>query len=268
MSMERTKLENKPSLSYLETHLVDQCNLNCKGCAHFAPIAENWFAEMGEFSRDMKQLQCLFSTIQRIHLLGGEPLLHPKIEDFLFITRSSFPKSKIRIVTNGILLDVMPDSFWEACKFYSIEIEFTVYPPLLKKEKFLVEMVTRRGVKIHHFRASSFYAWMNLRGDTDPKIGFQKCRSRYNCCSLREGKLYSCWIAPYVDIFNKRFGTKIPNNDYIDIYAAGLTGFSVLQNLERYSQTCRYCSAGWKHIPKFPWSISEMQVAEWDVTKK
>ena len=45
---------HKPDLTYLEIHLLDHCNLNCKGYGHFAPIAGKHFADLSEYERDMK----------------------------------------------------------------------------------------------------------------------------------------------------------------------------------------------------------------------
>lgn len=140
-------LKIKPALSYLEVHLVDHCNLNCKGCDHFCPIADKWFADSNSYARDLQQIRKLFSRIYQICLLGGEPLLHPKIADFLFITRSCFPKADIRIMTNGILLDSMPDSFWDACRETHTWIIFDVYPPLYQKEKGLVDLARAGGLE-------------------------------------------------------------------------------------------------------------------------
>jgi hypothetical protein len=28
-----------------ETHMVDHCNLDCWGCSHFSPLADEWFAD-------------------------------------------------------------------------------------------------------------------------------------------------------------------------------------------------------------------------------
>lgn len=259
-------LKVKPALSYLEAHIVDHCNLKCKGCGHFSPIADEWFADPNEYARDMQQLQNLFSTIHMIRPLGGEPLLHPEIERFLFSTRSCFPKADIRIATNGILLDRLPDSFWETCKTHSITIDFTVYPPLRKKEKSLVNLARTKGVRIRATRTSSFYAFSNLKGNSDPNKGFQKCSTRAYSPNLREGKLYICQVPSLVHYFNKQYGTHIPSAGYIDIYTPNLTGWDVKEVLERGSSTCRYCTAGWDRIPSFPWSTSKLHMSEWDAT--
>jgi len=263
-------LNVKPALSYLEIHLVDHCNLNCKGCSHFAPIADEWFADTNEYARDMQQLRKLFLTIHKIRLLGGEPLLHPKIARFMFFTRSCFPKADVRIVTNGIILHRMPHLFWKACRAYSIGIDFTVYPPLFKKEKFLVKMANEKGVKIYPRRASSVQTFYNLKGNSDPNVGYQICchRGYANTPNLREGKFYICPAPSVIHYFNKRYGTQIPSAGYVDIYAPNLSGWDVRKILYRGSATCRYCTAGWNHIPKSPWSTSKLHISEWDAATR
>ena len=90
-------------IEYLEHHLVDHCNCNCAGCSHFSPLADPWFENLEDFKRDFKKLSEM-TEVQLIRLMGGEPLLHPQVGDFLKITRELFPKSQIQLVTNGLLL--------------------------------------------------------------------------------------------------------------------------------------------------------------------
>ena len=43
-----------PFLNYLETNVVDRCNLNCKGCAHFSNIYDNNYVDLVYYERDIK----------------------------------------------------------------------------------------------------------------------------------------------------------------------------------------------------------------------
>jgi MoaA/NifB/PqqE/SkfB family radical SAM enzyme len=86
----RRSIRLKPVLPYVEMHVVDHCNLNCKGCSHFSPIADELFTDIGEFTRDLQQLRRLVSNIEVIRLMGGEPLLHPNITDFIRSTKFFF----------------------------------------------------------------------------------------------------------------------------------------------------------------------------------
>jgi uncharacterized radical SAM superfamily Fe-S cluster-containing enzyme len=170
---------SKPILAYLEMHLTDHCNLGCKGCSHFSPIAEVWFANLSEHKRDMRQLRTLFSNIEIIRLVGGEPLLHPEIEEFLYVTREYFGKVSIRIATNGLLLPFMTERFWEACKVNRIEINCTVYPPFVHKKNEILDKVELKGIIIKSKEAKKFRSILNLKGDSNPDSAFKFCRSRY-----------------------------------------------------------------------------------------
>ena len=57
-----------------EIHLNDHCNLNCKSCLHFVPLAKpDSHYPLDEFERDIKRLCSLFDgKFGWIHLLGGE----------------------------------------------------------------------------------------------------------------------------------------------------------------------------------------------------
>ena len=253
----------KPTLSYLELHLADHCNLNCKGCDHFSPISENRFADLDEYERDMKQLTKLFSTIHKIVLMGGEPLLNPQIDSFLFVTRSCFPKASIVIYTNGILLSQMSETFWSACRACSVAIDITVYPPLKQKEAGLIKLVKDQGLQVYFHSVTFFHAFYNRGGDTNKETAFKKCRKRWCTPMLKEGKIYMCPIPATIGYFNDKFDLKIPIAGFADIHAPGLDGWDIKEQLNNASSTCHYCTLGWDVIPTFPWATSKKVLQDW-----
>jgi hypothetical protein len=254
----------KPHLSYLELHLADHCNLNCKGCSHFSPLAEKRFADLNEHKRDMKQLLKLFSTIDKIVLMGGEPLLNPQIDSFLFVTRACFPKASILIYTNGILLPEMSETFWNACRACSVGIDITIYPPLKQKESALVQLVKDNGLKAYSHSVTLFHAFYNKKGDTNSNAAFKKCRNRWYTPMLKEGRIYICPKPATMNYFNKEFDLKVPITGFVDIYASGLNGWDVKKQLNKASSTCCYCTLGWNVIPVFPWNTSKLALLDWD----
>jgi GDP-L-fucose synthase len=70
-----------------EFHLTEHCNLKCKRCSHFCNVAEKEFLDIAVFERDVARMRelCGDDDLFEIHLLGGEPLLHPQITDFVQI---------------------------------------------------------------------------------------------------------------------------------------------------------------------------------------
>ena len=65
-------------MKYIETHIVDHCNLNCRGCSHFSPLAKPYFKSLDEYKREFERLAEITNHyIQQIRIMGGEPFLHP-----------------------------------------------------------------------------------------------------------------------------------------------------------------------------------------------
>jgi hypothetical protein len=262
--MIRKSLGRKPTLSYLELHLADHCNMNCKGCGHFAPIAEKKFPDLNQYKCDIRQLQILFATIGTVRLMGGEPLLNSQIEDFLFVTRSTFPKAEILIATNGILLPQMPESFWRTCRENSIGIDITIYPPMKHKESALIQLAKNNGLKIRTHSAAFFHAFYNKKGDTNSEAAFRKCRTKYYTPMLHDGKIYVCSVPATINIFNKKYGLQIPQTGFVDIYAPDISGRQAIKQLNKSATICQYCTIGWEQAPQFQWATSEGLMSEWD----
>ena len=80
--------------------------------------------------------------------MGGEPLLNPNLINIMRMTRSAFPIGSIQIVTNGIVLPDMSESFWQCCYENNIEICPTRYPIRVDYEG-MEQRAAKYGVKYH-----------------------------------------------------------------------------------------------------------------------
>ncbi|MDR0410118.1 MAG: radical SAM protein, partial [Spirochaetaceae bacterium] len=113
----------KKSELYIETHIADHCNLNCAYCSHYSPLVKEKFVDTVQYENDFKRLSELGADkVNFLRLMGGEPLLNDKLPALTRIARECFPKSRIQIVTNGVLLPKQGDEFWDVCSKYNIEI--------------------------------------------------------------------------------------------------------------------------------------------------
>jgi organic radical activating enzyme len=263
-AMRRT-LQLKPVIDTLTVQLADHCNLNCSGCSHFSPLADKLFANITQYDCDMKQLSHLVTGINRILLLGGEPLLHPEVTIFIDSTRTWFPTVKINLITNGVLLPKMPRKFWETCKRNLVSVNLTLYPPLFNKESDFMKLAKTEGITLNITKISTFRATINSKGNTELEENYNRCRKWRYFPILKEGKIYPCAKPAYIHYFNKAFGTKIPNTGFVDLYDPKMTGWKLLSRLQKSSETCRYCTYGWEKIPTQEWSISCRNQNEWDV---
>lgn len=253
-------------LPYLELHLVDHCNLHCRGCGHFSSLAKPAFADRAQYAADLGRLAALFRNVRRLRLMGGEPLLHPEAAEFIAIGRTCFPQADLRFVTNGVLLSKAPARFWETCRNTRTVIDLTVYPPCEARRDEWRRLCARARVALNDSPPlSTFYAHMNLKGTTPPDQAFRSCRSRFYCPFLQAGRLYPCGLPALAHYFNEKFGACIPDAEGIDIHAPGLTGRAILRRLNRPVRTCAWCA---ETPVAFPWATdgpgAAPRASDWD----
>ena len=257
----------KTMLSF-EVALAEHCNLNCVGCNHFSPLAPPTFANIEEFTSDLGQMKSLFGErVQRIKLLGGEPLLHPNINKFLLVARDCFPYAEIMIVTNGLILPKMDESFWKICKENRIVIEPTKYPVNFDYDA--VEQLAKTYEVEYNYFAEKSSTKVFEKYVIDPN-GLQDCEGNYrmcfmanSCVHLLHGHLYTCPIAPTAHYLNEAFGTQLRENpnDSIDIYQAK-SAEEILEFLAKPIPFCRYCRRDIV-VDDIPWRQSKRELSEW-----
>lgn len=256
-----------PQLQF-ETHLVEHCDLNCQMCTHFSPLARPQFTEIESFSRDMRRLQELFcNAVSYIMLLGGEPLLHPRVAEFLEITRKYFPYAEVILYTNGLKIPQMNADFWESCKKNNITITLTRYPISFDYGR-VDKLMKEYGVTYQYCntpgrpKKSSHYP-LDLRGMQEPRRGFLACNMANRCIFLRDGRLYTCVLIPNIQHFNKYFhqNLEVSPLDSIDIYQAN-SGVEIMRFLASPPPFCRYCDIPRRTI-LHEWAHSNKDIHEW-----
>lgn len=246
-------------LPYLEFHITDHCNLNCKSCTHFAPLSDKNYLPIGYFIKDMIRLKELFANIPRMRILGGEPLLHPQVNLFLEASRRFFPDSEISLVTNGILLPAMDNSFYTTLKTNNISLDITLYPILKDDMPSKVLLALKHRIPIEYQNVEYFCRFLNVAGNSDRNKIHAQCWINY-CTFLREGKLYPCCIPALADLPNKAFGWNIPSDGFIDIHTAP-SASNILEFLRQPISACAYCTKPvWS-----PWELSSRRPDEWTV---
>ena len=259
----KRKFGNGTYLSQVEFHIVDHCNLNCAYCDHFTPLADKNFCKIDDIIEDFKKLKKIFDNIGKIYIVGGEPLLHPNLLDILEPLRNIYPKSKIVIITNGILLDKQNENFFNALKKYNIALSMTHYPLNIDYEGW-IEKLSKIGIKTYYFslnRNKMKKQNLDLNGKNDKKIAFQKCWEK-KCHFVRDGKLYVCTPAPNIRFLNKYFNLdfKLGKNDYIDLNKVKSASY-INALFKKPIDFCRYCNDGEIEFKKY--SISKKELSEW-----
>ncbi len=259
----RHVLRRPPRVYHLEVHLTDHCNLNCRGCAHFSSIAEPAFADVEQFDRDFGRLAELIG-FERIHLLGGEPLLHPDVAKFVRIARRRFPDTELVLVTNGTLVVRMEAEFWTALRESQCSLLVDDYPVHLPKER-INQLGIEHGVDVcwTHQRTEFFKLPIDLNGGHSAADSFARCNGYNNCPILRDGRIYPCAYTAYADIFQSRFGLTgmdSSEEDSISIYD-DVDAFKIAEFLARPVPWCTHCDA--QSLEFFEWARGSGSIDEW-----
>ncbi|UQZ90395.1 radical SAM protein [Deltaproteobacteria bacterium Smac51] len=253
-----------------EVNLVEHCNLNCIGCDHFSPVAEEGFTDVDKYERDLIRLSELFGDdVSSITLVGGEPLMHPQLIEFIKRSRRHFPKTGLGLFTNGILLTRMPAQFWEACRDEKVVIIITNYPIKIDNDK-IRQLTGEYGIQLDYSWENKLKTMHKLvldpEGKGDVDYNFKKCYRSNSCIFLQDGRLYTCTVAPTAHHLNKHFDQKLEmsEKDSIDIYQAQSAN-EILEFLRRPIPFCRYCDMHTK-IKGITWKQSDKKLTEWYLT--
>lgn len=227
-----------PFLPYLETHLSDACNLNCKGCSHFSPLCRNAsFPDKASLLADLKQLTQLFGGIGHLRLLGGEPLLNPELITILGEIRDALPTTRLTLVTNGLLLKQWGFPLMQKLKETNTALCITGYP-INQKIGLRAVAAYRANGNLAMLTPNTAYFRLFIRDFG--KNGWENCELRH-CILLREGHLYRCSISAMIFAYNRAFNQTYPEEVGVNLDSVP-DGHAVLALLNRPGKMCRYCS--------------------------
>jgi hypothetical protein len=268
---ERThRLTIKHRIEQLDVELAYHCNLNCAGCSVFSPLVkEPDYADIDDFGSDMCRLSHLLEgDLGTLHIMGGEPLLNPDINGFLKCAREYFPKVRIKVITNGLLLINMPETFWDTCIENRVTISVTEYPIRLDFDG-MKRLAAEHCVEFEFFGIAAEKTSWNLAfdcsGNQEPFNSFTNCHMANMCTMLKNGKISTCSTILNAEFFNSYFNKelKVCPDDYIDIYEAR-SGEEILEFISKPVPFCRYCDVRRRNYDN-PWHVSKREISEYVV---
>lgn len=237
---------SKPRMEYIEIEISRICNLNCRGCCDFInlKVPEEPFYAFERFCADLSRMKELFWGVAQVRLLGGEPLLNPRVEEYAEAARRIFPDCDLRIVTNGLLLPGFSPEKLRRIKEANCSFDVSSYPPTLRIKKKIVSVLTGAGVK-YNFSVPMLFFFRNVleKPAQDPEPAFRNCIFTH-CHNLSNGRLGPCTFAFYIYRFNSRFGADYPETDYVDLYDPSADGWEILSRMDRPHEFCKCCGAG------------------------
>ena len=249
----------------LEFVVTDTCNLNCKGCTHYSPLAPREFEPIGRLESTIRQLaQKCGRAVESAYLIGGETLLYPDLEKAMAVLRECFPTQKLCIYTNGLLLPKMADSFWEKASELNFTIEITRYPVKFDYDG-VIELCRQKGVECNVFGdrslANSFFRFaLDPAKGQNAALSHLRCYNR-GCISVIGEKIYPCPISGCIEHLNRSKGTDFKHCKGDFLLVDEIRGADQIRRLrDRPVPFCSYCKLPPAVVKYGP---SKREASEW-----
>jgi hypothetical protein len=212
----QVKTRQKVSLFGIEYNLTEHCNLRCYHCDHASPLMGKKFASLADYERDVRAMAEAVH-VEEFRLVGGEPLLHPQLLEFIKIARDVGIGDKIKIYTNGMLLHTMPDEFWAQTDILWV----STYPGVRRRmsDDEIAAKCEEHGVLldlrplITEFNRSVIN---NPVGDDGlVRRIFRECKmaNEYSCFAIYDGMFFRCSVAPFTQQRLRFSGIEFPGNE-------------------------------------------------------
>lgn len=236
---------SNPILPYIEIPITDRCNLNCKGCLFACNAIERNEDVPGEqIVRDLHRMKEVFGDIPWIRILGGEPLMHPQILYILGECRKVFPQSEVDVLTNGLLIPKLPESFFEELVRLNISIHISGYRPTFGILDQIDRILSDYKLNYTILKRDEFVKYYTTESINSMDESYKECMVSA-CTELYRGRLSRCSAAIAFEKLNRQFGTEYcvtKDVDWYDIYDRNIDANEIIRKLAKPSPICKYCT--------------------------
>lgn len=262
----------KHKIPYAEAIVTQVCNLVCPGCSTYSDLDNKGYTHWNDARRDIEPW---LERVEFDHfgIMGGEPLVNPRIKDWLVGVRELMPDTTIRFPVNGTLLHKHLDIVDLLHSIGNVIFKITVHTNDEKIEN-AIDYVTNRfeWTPISEYGVNRFVTSNNLKFqinrpqefyktfqndyanaapyDSDPVAAFEQCHQK-ECPLLINGRIYKCSTSGLMDGVLERFGR--PNQElwkpYLDNNKNGSIGLdstddeiqAFINNVRKPHSTCQQC---------------------------
>jgi Radical SAM superfamily/4Fe-4S single cluster domain len=245
-------------LGNLEIHAWHGCNLSCESCSHYSPLGIQGGPTAAQCA------QWIDAWSDRLHptvfsILGGEPTLNRDLAKIVEHALAAFPNSRIRLSTNGFLLNKhieLPEVMMRAADRVILEISAHHGSAQFEKKFAKVRSLAdrwRREYGLHVEIKDSYNRWTrryHVRSgeiiflDGNPRAAWNACIGKH-CKQLFLGKIWKC---PPITYFNLMQGSLAVGDSWRRLAASyrplepscsdeELTSFFLLEE----ENVCRLC---------------------------
>ena len=266
----------------VEYHVIDKCNLNCKSCAHFSNLVEEAVHRpLDKIKKDFARIHKLTRKgapeyIEKITLLGGEPLLYKNLIPTLYYIKELFPHNydfPLELISNGLLIPKMREEFFKAVKENEFRVIISIYKDFKDYDN-IFKTLDDNGINRQWYgaygdendRPAPYFSakWLHSHYSEEDRKNAQTCHWRETCTQLVDNKIYQCALIAYFKDFDKKFkglhNFKITDEDYIDLDK--INSYEELDAARnKVPHFCGHCRGS--HAIKEKWGHTNKQIDEY-----
>jgi organic radical activating enzyme len=247
-------MQNRIRVGSIEYPIVEHCNLSCAHCDHASPLLPAKFASLDQFRRDIESASLVLYA-DELRVLGGEPLLHPELREFLACAKSSNIAKTVTLVTNGTLLHRVDPRIWEMIDKNCLSVYLGVKYHLSFEE--LQLLCQKYNVVLFRDDIFSFRQTLINTRIEEPglvKKIYERCKvsHEWHCYTIYEGRFYKCSPAPFMEgrLKQKKIAFNNRDRDSVGILNNPMLREALQEYLKNRSPlvACSYClgSSGFK----------------------
>lgn len=187
----------------IEINAAWHCNISCRWCSHASPASVQRFADPERVRTSLTKL-AHWMRLDHVRILGGEPLLHPRLIDLMRSAIDSRISDKVRVLTNGLVLHEAPAEFWQTVN----EVHVSVYPSTTRAVERHVDVLRERAKRSHTRLRFLYFDQFRISyrpsGDDEALTArvYRTCQvgNVWRCLTLEDTRLFRCPQAAHVNI--------------------------------------------------------------------
>ena len=268
---------SKLTIPYAEFYITNVCNLSCPGCNRFNNYKFTGYQRWDTFKEIYKKWSQEVD-IKSMAILGGEPTLNPTFLDWVNGINSLWPKSYLRIISNGFRIDKLPDLYTKLKKNPNINLWVGIHN--VKHRREIIEKVKSFTIGPHQIEFNSDnpyqqflivtdsnnvkiqveYNWWFHQGaiintnagqtlhNSDPIAAHNICHMK-TCHHFIEGKLYKCGVVALLPEYDRQHPLTLSDSDRklmlsyspLEVSDSLDRKINFINTLPNYIEQCKFC---------------------------
>lgn len=225
-------------VDWIELNITPRCTLRCEACSNLMNFYDKpQHHKTEDILASLDQLDATFDGIHKIHILGGEPMLHPDVFDIIAYAQTKSAIKSVVMVTNGTILPKKEDL--QKIDRKKTLIRISNYGELSTKKDEFVAILEEldlpyllEDIDIWHDAAAIMYRNKTVK---ELEKMFEECCTPFT--EVVDGKLFWC---PFLAAIYRLQGAPKEDIEYIDLLDSSKTADEKKMAIKQYKYGMAY----------------------------